>query len=120
MEHCKRHVTHVALSALHHLHVNAKRVGKLSWKERIALFKAIDENLKRSNHGGAVGRYDLTFGCKFPFGITISVLGVSVGFRPALASSASASWSLPPRPPHISLTTNRGEVSFTAPLKPWF
>src|SRR3984957_1090563 len=65
VEHGKRHVTYVALSVLHHLHVDAKRVRKLSRKECVTLFKAIDEYLKRRNHGGAASRYHFTFGAQF-------------------------------------------------------
>jgi hypothetical protein len=43
MEHCKRHVTHVALSALHHFHVDAQGFRKLSRPHRVILFKATDE-----------------------------------------------------------------------------
>jgi len=44
VEHGKRYVT---FSALHHLHIDAKGVGKLSRKKCITLFKAIDKHLKR-------------------------------------------------------------------------
>jgi hypothetical protein len=58
MEHRERHVANVALSALHHFHIDAKRVGKLPRPQRVALFQAVDENLERRNHGGAVGSDD--------------------------------------------------------------
>jgi hypothetical protein len=67
VEHGKRHITHVAVSVLHHLHVDAKRVRKLCRKERITPFEAIDKHLKRRNHGCAVSRYASPSGESFPF-----------------------------------------------------
>jgi hypothetical protein len=46
VEHCKGHVAYVTLFALHHFHVDAKRVRKLSRLNRVVLFKAVDKHLE--------------------------------------------------------------------------
>jgi hypothetical protein len=46
VKHRKRHIAHVALIALHHFHVDAKRVGKRSGQQGVILLKAVDEYLK--------------------------------------------------------------------------
>jgi len=53
MEHCQRHVTHAALFALDHFHVDGKGSGKLPWLHRFILFLTIEEHLKRRDHSVA-------------------------------------------------------------------
>jgi hypothetical protein len=58
MEHRERHVTHVARSTLHHLHVDVQRFGKLSWQQGVALLETVDEHLERGDHSRPLIRDD--------------------------------------------------------------
>lgn len=68
VKHRKRHITHVAFSALNHFHVDAKRVWKLSRQECIALLETIDQYLERGDHGGPISCDDFLFGREFCLG----------------------------------------------------
>jgi TolB-like protein len=68
VEHCNGHVAYVTLPALHHFHVDAKRVWKLPRLNRVVLFKAVDKHRECRDHSGAVCGDDLTFGRELPLG----------------------------------------------------